>query len=57
MKSFNGIPFNTIRNEINIQGGAISLEGIIRFSTSKEERIKMIDDGCELFYNFTPTDI
>jgi len=57
MKSFNGIPFNTIRNEINIQGGAISLEGIIRFSTSKEERIKMIDDGCELFYNFTPTNI
>jgi len=33
------------------------LEGIIRFSTSKEERIKMVNDGCKLFYNFTPTDI
>ena len=52
MKSFNGIPFNTIRNEINIQGGAISLEGIIRFSTSKEERINMIEEGVSLFNDF-----
>jgi len=52
MKSFNGIPFNTIRNEINIKGSPITLDGIIRFSTSKEERIKLIDDGCKLFADF-----
>ena len=57
MKYLNPIPFKTIRNEINIQGGPISFEGIIRFSTSKEERIKLIDEGCELFTHFTPTNI
>jgi predicted acylesterase/phospholipase RssA len=49
MKNFNGIPLNTIKNEINILGGSISFEGIIRFSTSKEERIRMIGDGYQLF--------
>jgi predicted acylesterase/phospholipase RssA len=49
MKNFNGIPLNTIKNEINILGGSISFEGIIRFSTSKEERIRMINDGYQLF--------
>jgi predicted acylesterase/phospholipase RssA len=52
MKTFNGIPLNSIKNEINIQGGHISFEGIIRFSTSKEERIKLIADGCNLFAEF-----
>jgi predicted acylesterase/phospholipase RssA len=52
MKTFNGIPLNSIQNEINIQGSHISLEGIIRFSTSKEERIKLINDGRNLFDEF-----
>jgi len=52
MKTFNGIPLNSIKNEVNILGGHISFEGIIRFSTSKEERIKLIDDGCNLFADF-----
>jgi len=55
MKSFNNIPLNTIENEININGSPISFEGIISFSTSKEERIKMINEGCYLFTCFYHT--
>jgi predicted acylesterase/phospholipase RssA len=51
-KSFNRIPFNSIKNEVNIQASHLTFEGIIRFSTSKEERIKLIDDGCNLFAEF-----
>lgn len=52
MKNFNNIPYNTIKNEIQIYGGPISFEGIIRFSTSKEERINMIEEGVSLFNDF-----
>jgi predicted acylesterase/phospholipase RssA len=52
LKTFGSIPFNLIQNEICIHGSHTSLEGIIRFSTSKEERIKLIDDGCKLFIEF-----
>lgn len=52
MKQFNNIPYNTIKNEIQIFGGPISFEGIIRFSTSKEERINMIEKGISLFNEF-----
>jgi len=55
MKYFNSVPIDTIRNEINVQGGPISFEGIIRFSTSKEERIKMINEGCNAFTDFYQT--
>jgi len=52
MKNFNNIPYNTIKNEIQIYGGPISFEGIIRFSTSREERINTIEEGVTLFKNF-----
>lgn len=52
MKYINRVTPHTIRNEINIKGSPISFEGIIRFSVSKEERIKMIDEGSVLFTEF-----
>jgi NTE family protein len=52
MKTFSSVPLNLIKNEISIGGGATSFEGIIRFATSKEERIKLIDEGCKLFREF-----
>lgn len=52
MKSFNIIPLNSIRHEIIIHGNHISFEGIIRFSTSKEERNKLIEDGSDIFTQF-----
>jgi len=52
MKNFNNIPNHTIKHEMIIGGNPISLEGIIRFSTSKEERIKLIKDGSAVFNDF-----
>ena len=52
MKNFNNVPCNTIKNEIQIYGGPISFEGIIRFSTSKEERINLIKNGVTIFNDF-----
>jgi len=53
MKTFNGVPFDSIKNQIRIYGSPISIDGIIRFSTSREERIKLIDEGCNLFREFS----
>lgn len=53
MRKFNtNLPHQEIVNEIHIEGGPISINGIIEFATSVDSRKKLIDYGSSLFKTF-----